>query len=194
MLAFIVGICETSQLEKENQWLVGQYLFLSSLPLHIYVYFPFHFILTLPPFFHPTSPFLPPFLPSILRARSLQTCRTGFFGIPRTHKHTVGCQHTLQKHSSAFQERVLVASEFSRKRQKMTNRQWQRKKRQMKRGSELEGCAFLWLAWLESARDVLLAVRFIIPKPYGLASVRGVVGYICVCVCLRACACICVSG
>lgn len=52
--------------------------------LHITVYFPFHFILTLPPFFHPTSP-----VPSIPRASSSQTRQTGFFGTPRAHKHTL---------------------------------------------------------------------------------------------------------
>lgn len=73
----------------------------------------------------------------------------------------------------------------------MTNRQsrGKKRKRQIKGGSELERCAFLWLAWLGSAGDVLLAVRFIIPKPYGLAGFWGVVGYICVsecvCVCVR---------
>lgn len=65
------------------------------------------------------------------------------------------------------------------------------RKRQMKRGSELLGCAFLWLAWLRSAKkNVLLAVHFIIPEPYGLARARGVVGYACVC----ARAHFCVSG
>lgn len=66
----------------------------------------------------------------------------------------------------------------------MTNRQKKikRKGRPIKRGSELEGCAFLWLAWLGSTGDVLLAVQFIIPKPYGLASFWGVVGFMCVCV------------
>lgn len=32
---------------------------------------------------------------------------------------------------------------------------------------------------------MLLAVQFIIPKPYGLAGLRGVVGYISVCACAR---------
>lgn len=49
--------------------------------------------------FHPHSPSLFPTspLPSIPRASSSQTRLTGFFGTPRTHKHTLGCQRTLRR-------------------------------------------------------------------------------------------------
>lgn len=63
--------------------------------LHISVYFPFHFILTLLCFFHTTSHlFLSP-VPSIPRASSSQTRQTGFFGTSETHKHAHRCQRTL---------------------------------------------------------------------------------------------------
>lgn len=86
----------------------------------------------------------------------------------------MGCQNTLRRIHLHFKR--LEQEKESK------NDRGGKKERQMKGGSELEGCAFLWLAWLESEGDVLLAVQFIIPKPYGLASFWGVVGYVCVCV------------
>lgn len=117
--------------------------------------------------FHPHAP--PPFsiplplssrLPSIPRARSLRTCWTGFFWLP---SNSQTCSRRPTSHSDSdlfgFKGEVPLLGLFGVKqeRQRVTvggvcgegGGVGNRKK---KRGSELLGCAFLWLAWLRSAK------------------------------------------
>lgn len=117
--------------------------------------------------FHPHTP-LPfpshfPSLPVFPPSQGRALCGLAglvSFGSPRTPKHAVAGQpHTQTPTSSVLKARFLcsASSELSRKDKRVTvggvcgegGGVGNRKK---KRGSELLGCAFLWLAWLRSAK------------------------------------------
>lgn len=128
--------------------------------------------------FHPHIPsFFPshfPFsVPSIPRASFSHSRLTGFFGTPKAHKHKLVCQCRLRPLYCKKGSLSLCLIVKQRKRLRTTNRQKTEGKEVAKEKRDMEGCAFLWLV---STGDMLLAVWFIIPKPYGLASLRGVVG------------------
>lgn len=133
-----------------------------------------------PSFFHPTSPLFPPSqgqaLHGLVRLVSLAH-------LEHTNTHLGANIHSGTYLFILTEGPSLNASEWSRKKTENDKQTGGRKKRE-EADKEGVNCAFLWLAWLGSTGDVLLAVRFIIPKPYGLASFWGVVEYICVCVCV----------
>lgn len=159
--------------------------------LHITVYFPFSF--------HPLTPSLFPShfpsLPSIPRASS-QTRPTGFFGTPRTHKHTLGCQHTLRHIPLDFKRgsftQWLTVGQEKTENDKQTDRGGGKKEKEADKGRGYTGEMCIPLACLaRECRRRVAGCSVYYPQAIWVGKLLGRGGiHLCVC----PCECACVSG